>query len=354
MVVLRLDVRSNSLSVNRVSWIGFIKSGGQGFRSFFIFNRLGKILMSFHIFIDGEVGTTGLQIKDRLQKRSDLKLISLGEADRKSSKARQAAMQDADAVILCLPDEAAKEAVLLCDTDKLIIDASTQHRIEPDWVYGLPELGGDQRQSIRASKRIANPGCYATAFVLLMAPLLRSGIVAPYFPISCHGVSGYSGGGREMIAAFQNDDPDPYRIYATGLRHKHLPEMTLYSGLETPPIFTPAVANCDQGMIVEIPLPLWALADEPDIADLYNIYHQYYEGENLIKLATLEQSESTKELRIDRLKNQNHLEIFIFGDVRLQQVRLIAVLDNLGKGASGAMVQNLNLALGLNETLGLL
>jgi N-acetyl-gamma-glutamyl-phosphate reductase len=311
--------------------------------------------MTYQIFIDGEAGTTGLQIKDRLQKRSDFKLVTLSDADRKSPKARQSAMIDSDAVILCLPDDAAREAVELCDdATKLIIDASTAHRIDPDWVYGLPELGNEHRQALKSSKRIANPGCYATAFVLLMAPLVRAGIVPPYFPISCHGVSGFSGGGRAMIGEYKSSDADPYRIYSTALGHKHLPEMTIYSGLEAPPLFTPAVANCNQGMIVEIPLPLWALADNPDIASLHEIYHEAYSSEPLIILASLEESESTKALRIDRLKNLNSLEIFVFGDVSLQQVRLVAVLDNLGKGASGAMVQNLNLGLGLNETQGLI
>lgn len=308
----------------------------------------------FKVFIDGQAGTTGLQIRDRLLKRDEITLLSLSDEERKDQNARKTMINQADAVILCLPDEAAIEAVGLCDNEKtIIIDASTAHRISEGWAYGFPELNPSQRVGIASSKRIANPGCYATAFVALMHPLVESGVVAPYFPISCHGVSGYTGGGKSMIADFAKIDAPAYQPYALSLHHKHLPEMTVYSGLETPPIFTPAVANFPQGMIVEVPLPLWALESEPDLVDLHAILTRHYEGEAFVRVASLEECDGLKNLRADALKDTNMLEIFVFGDVQALQVRLVARLDNLGKGASGAAVQNLNLALGLCETTGL-
>lgn len=312
--------------------------------------------MAHKVFIDGEAGTTGLQIRSRLEHRSDIALISLGDALRKDAKARAEAINAADAVILCLPDEAAREAVSLCKSKETrIIDASTAHRTESGWTYGFAELdGGAFREQIRASTRIANPGCYATGFIALMRPLTRAGLVPDFWPTTCNAVSGYSGGGKAMIAEFEGEGPvDPYRIYATGLGHKHLPEMTLFGGLESAPIFTPAVGNYAQGMIVEIPLQLWALPEEPSLEQIHEVLANAYAGETFVEVASLEEATATKALNPLSLNDTNRLKIFVFGDQHASQARLVAQLDNLGKGASGAAVQNLNLALGLEETSGL-
>jgi N-acetyl-gamma-glutamyl-phosphate reductase len=312
--------------------------------------------MSHKVFIDGEAGTTGLQIRERLEKRSDIELIRLADDKRKDAAARKAALNSADAVILCLPDEAAIEAVSLIENlDVRVIDASTAHRTEEDWTYGFAEMSKDQRDAIRHSKRITNPGCYATGFIALMRPLAEAGIVPPYWPTTCNAVSGYSGGGKSMIAEFEgNTTADNYRIYKTDLNHKHLPEMTFYGGLESPPVFTPAVGRYAQGMIVEIPLQLWALPDEPELAKLHEVLSNAYAGERFVTVASLEESKTTKSLQPEMLNNTNQLLIHVFGDELGQQARLVAVLDNLGKGASGAAVQNLNLVLGVEEGLGLI
>jgi N-acetyl-gamma-glutamyl-phosphate reductase len=312
--------------------------------------------MSHKVFIDGDVGTTGLLIRKRLELRPEIELIRLDEAVRKEASARKAAINAADAVILCLPDEAAREAVSLVENpDVKIIDASTAHRVHEDWAYGFAEMAPGQRDYIRASKRISNPGCYATGFIALMRPLVDAGVIPPFWPSTVNAVSGYSGGGKSMIAEFEDGGTeDSYRIYATGLNHKHLPEMTVFSGLESPPVFTPAVGRFAQGMIVEIPLQLWALPDEPELSRLHEIFAAHYAGETFVKVASLEESNATKALDAELLKDTNNLLIHVFGDEEGQQARLVAVLDNLGKGASGAAVQNLNLALNLDETLGLI
>ncbi|MDC7674775.1 N-acetyl-gamma-glutamyl-phosphate reductase [Asticcacaulis machinosus] len=312
--------------------------------------------MVHKVFIDGDVGTTGLLIRKRLEVRPEIELIRLDEAVRKDASARKAAINAADAVILCLPDEAAREAVSLVENpDVKIIDASTAHRVHEDWAYGFAEMAPGQRDEIRASKRISNPGCYATGFIALMRPLVDAGVIPPFWPSTVNAVSGYSGGGKSMIAEFEDGGTtDNYRIYATGLNHKHLPEMTVFSGLESPPVFTPAVGRFAQGMIVELPLQLWALPDEPELSRLHEIFAAHYEGETFVKVVPLEESQVTKGLSAELVKDTNNLLIHVFGDEDGQQARLVAVLDNLGKGASGAAVQNLNLALNLDETLGLI
>ncbi|WP_140985180.1 N-acetyl-gamma-glutamyl-phosphate reductase [Asticcacaulis tiandongensis] len=316
--------------------------------------------MSHTVFIDGDVGTTGLQIRQRLEGRTDIELIRLPEDKRKDVEARREALNSADAVILCLPDDAAREAVSLISSPEVkVIDASTAHRTHPDWVYGFAEMTADQRDLIAASKRISNPGCYATGFIALARPLAEAGILPPFWPLTCNAVSGYSGGGKSMIAEFeksaaQGGTDDAYRIYATGLNHKHLPEMTQYSGLESPPVFTPAVGRYAQGMIVEIPLQLWALPDEPELGRLFEVYDDYYAGETFVTVADFEETQALKGLQPEILNDTNHLRIHVFGDEAGQQARLVALLDNLGKGASGAAVQNLNIVLGLDETLSLI
>lgn len=310
--------------------------------------------MSHKVFIDGEVGTTGLQIRERLEGRADIELIRLTEDKRKDSAARKEALNAADIVILCLPDDAAREAVSLIDNpDVCVIDASTAHRVEEGWTYGFPEMTEGHRDVIKASKRISNPGCHATGFIALTRPLAEMGVIPPFFPITATSLTGYTGGGKSMIAEFESGQGQE-RIYATGLTHKHLPEMQLYSGLENPPIFSPTVARFPQGLIIEVPLHLWALPDEPDVATLYNILSAHYADERFVRVASPEETAAATSLNAAALKDTNQLLIHVFGDDDSQTANLVAVLDNLGKGASGAAVQNLNLVLGVDEGLGLI
>ena len=307
------------------------------------------------VFIDGDVGTTGLQIRQRLEGRADIELVRLPDDKRKDVDARREALNSVDAVILCLPDDAAREAVALIDNpDVRVIDASTAHRTDEDWTYGFAEMAPGQRDAIRASKRITNPGCYATGFIALMRPLAEAGLIPPYWPTTCNAVSGYSGGGKSMIAEFESGaTTDNYRLYRPNLNHKHLPEMTFYGGLESPPLFTPAVGRYAQGMIVELPLQLWALPEEPDLARVHEVLTAAYAGERFVTVASLEDSLATTQVQPEMLNNTNQLLIRVFGDELGQQAHLVAILDNLGKGASGAAVQNLNLVLGVDEALGL-
>ena len=314
--------------------------------------------MSAKIFIDGAVGTTGLEIRERLAARKDLTLITLSDDKRKDEAARKAALNDADVVILCLPDDAARQAVSLIDNPNTrVIDASTAHRVADGWAYGLPELEAGAREKIAASKRVGNPGCWATGFLLLARPLVRAGIVAPDFPLSVHGVSGYSGGGKSMIEEFEKKDSPVYvetvqRSYALGLGHKHIPEMQAHAGLKHPPIFSPAVARFYRGMLVEVPLPLWAL-DKAKPRDVHAALADAYNGARLIEVAGREEAAAMKSLDAEMLAGSNAAKLFVFANEVSGQARLAAVFDNLGKGAGGAAVQNLNLMLGVAETTGL-
>ena len=302
------------------------------------------------IFVDGAAGTTGLQIRERLAGRRDVETIVLPEAQRKDAGARRDAINAADIVVLCLPDDAAREAVALIDNDTTrVIDASTAHRVAPGWIYGFPEVSG--RDSVAGAKRVSNPGCYSTGFIALIAPLVKAGLIPADAALMCNAVSGYSGGGKSMIAEFE-DGPAPtaWRSYALKLNHKHVPEMRERSGLSVAPIFAPAVVNLFSGMIVEVPLHLSALPGQPTIAVLREALADFYRGSPIVSVVP---SYDEGTLAIERLAGTDRLELFVFGDEENGQVRLVAALDNLGKGAAGAAVQSLNLMAGLAETEGL-
>ena len=313
--------------------------------------------MTHTIFIDGEAGTTGLEIRERLKGRGELSFISLGAADRKDAAKRKEALNAADLVILCLPDDAAREAVAMIDNPAVkVIDASTAYRVASGWTYGFAELRPGQRDAIAESKRVSNPGCYPTGFLGLVAPLVREGIIPGFLPMTVNAVSGYSGGGKSMIAEFEGPDAakaPPYRAYGLGLKHKHVPEMTRHAGLTRDVLFAPAVGAYRQGMIVEVPLQLAALPSRTSIEVIHGALVEAYEGERFVEVASLEETEAMTGLTPEGLNGTNSMRLHVFGDREGEQVRLVALLDNLGKGASGAAVQNLNLMLGLYEATGL-
>lgn len=314
--------------------------------------------MATKVFIDGEVGTTGLQIRARLDGRSDLEFIRLDEASRKDARARKEALNAADIVILCLPDDAAKEAVALIDNPSVrVIDASSAHRVSPGWVYGFPEMADVQREIIFKAKRVTNPGCYPTGAIALIRPLARAHIVPHDWPVTVNAVSGYSGGGKGMIAEFEdtrlsNHTADAFRIYGLGLEHKHVPELEQYSLLSQRPLFAPSVGRYHQGMIVEVPLQLWALPGKPSLAHVHEVIAAAYEGERFVTVASLAESAAMKGLDPEGLNGTNNLKLFVFGNAAQGQARLVALLDNLGKGASAQAVQCLNIMIGVDEGLG--
>ncbi len=326
--------------------------------------------MSAKVFIDGEAGTTGLQIRQRLEGRPDIALLSIAPERRKEQAARAEMMNAADAVILCLPDDAAREAVtLVTNPATRIIDASTAHRVFPGWAYGFAELAPGQRAKIAAATRIANPGCYATGAIALIRPLVDAGLLPSGWPLFVNGISGYSGGGKGLIAEFENETPPPgshdaFRPYGLSLAHKHLPEIVRYGAIAEPPLFTPAVGRFAQGMIIELPLHLGKLPGKPGADDLTAAYEAHYKGERFIEVLSAAESAEVQKARTgaagfhalidpENLNNTNRLRIMVFGNPANGQAMALALLDNLGKGASGAAVQNLNLALGLDEAAGL-
>lgn len=315
--------------------------------------------MTARIFIDGAAGTTGLEIHERLGARRDLKVVTLDDALRKNAAARKAALNDADVVILCLPDDAAREAVSMIENPNVrVIDASTAHRVADGWDYGFAEMDAGQRVKIAASKRVSNPGCYPTGFIALVRPLVEAGIVPTDFPLTVNAVSGYSGGGKAMIEEFEKADSPNYvetvmRAYALTLAHKHVPEMQMHSRLAHPPVFAPSVGRYYRGMLVEVPLQLWALPSKPTVADLQGTLDAAYANAALVKVASPAEGAALKPLDAELLKDRNDMKLFVFGNDKTRQARLVALLDNLGKGAGGAAVQNLNIMLGLPETEGL-
>ena len=316
--------------------------------------------MTHTVFIDGEEGTTGLQMRQRLEGRRELDLIHLPEAKRKDTAARRAALNDADLAILCLPDAAAVAAAALVDSPTTrVIDASTAHRVADGWVYGFPEMARYHAEAIAEARRVTNPGCYPTGAIGLIRPLVSAGLVPADYPIQINAVSGYTGGGKSLIARFEesgakNAISSAFFVYGLGFEHKHVPEMRLYSGLDNPPLFVPSVGRFRQGMIVQVPLSLWRLPGTPSVAQVRQTLEAYYRDCRFVTVADEEETAARRALLDpEDLNGTNHLRLFVFGNEDLRQVVLAAQLDNLGKGASGQAVQNLNLMLGLPETAGL-
>ncbi len=315
--------------------------------------------MASKVFIDGEAGTTGLELRQRLDGRGDIELLSITPERRKDADARAELLNAADLVMLCLPDEAAREAVSFITNDRTkVIDASTAFRVADGWTYGFPEMHKGHRGCIAAARRVSNPGCYPTGANALLRPLVSSGLLPANYPVSVNAVSGYSGGGKSMIAEFEDTAAAgytraAYRIYALELQHKHVPEIQKHAGLRERPVFTPAVGRYKQGMIVEVPLHLSLLPGEPAVNDVHHVLAQAYEGEHFVEVVPLDQARALKTLEPEALNNTNKLKLYVFGAEGGRQARLVALLDNLGKGASGAAVQNMNIMLGLPETAGL-
>ncbi|MCL2253673.1 MAG: N-acetyl-gamma-glutamyl-phosphate reductase [Lachnospiraceae bacterium] len=313
--------------------------------------------MKHKIFIDGSEGTTGLKIFERFNERDDIEILKIDSDKRKDRKERKRLINESDVTFLCLPDDAAKESVAMVENDGvIIIDTSTAHRTLDDWCYGLPELSEKHRKKIAVGKRIAVPGCHATGFISLLYPLVKEGIIAPDYPLIVNSVSGYSGAGKKMIAEYEKEarevDYDAPRFYALGQRHKHLPEMMKICGLKREPIFSPAVCDYFQGLLVSVPLFAEALHEPFTLKDLYRFYQEFYHSERLITVMPEYGEENPVNFLLSNgLAGRDDLNIYITGNN--DRIVLYAQLDNLGKGASGAAIQCMNIALGCEEVRGL-
>ena len=305
------------------------------------------------IFIDGEHGTTGLQIRQRLAARDDLEMLSIPEAERRNASMRQEMLQSADIAILCLPDDAARESVtLLGDSNSTrVIDTSTANRVNPDWAYGFAELDAAQSEKIASARFVANPGCYPTGAIGLIRPLTQAGILPRDYPISVNAVSGYTGGGKQLIAQMENAEASdhiaaPHFLYGLNLTHKHVAELKLHGLLDRAPIFSPSVGKFAQGMIVQVPLYLSDMNGNPSLGDVHAALTAHYAGQDVVEVVSLAESAALPRIDPTELNNTNRMKLFVFGTEGKGQANLVAVLDNLGKGASGAAVQNMDLMLG--------
>jgi len=314
--------------------------------------------MSVKVYIDGQEGTTGLKILERFEGRNDIELLRISEDKRKDSAERARLINMSDYTFLCLPDDAAREAVSFVDNDHVrIIDASTAHRTNPAWAYGFPELSPEHREKIRTSNRVAVPGCYASGFASIVYPLVKNGIIPADFPVFAYATSGYSGAGKKAIAVYEGDDK-PFefnspRQYALSQQHKHLPEMKAVSGLEYTPMFNPMVCDYFSGMVVSVPVQTRTLPKKFTAEQIHDMYAKHYRGANMIEVMPLMSADEQKSffLASNTLSGLNKMQVFVFGND--EQILLCSRLDNLGKGASGAAVQCLNIMMGIDETTGL-